>query len=146
MFSIDNGSRNIVANVANLRRGEALTASGALAALLASGAKLTDQVLLLQALDQDDSSLALRAKRIGGPLLFGWLGKCSSARYWTACWRRAGFGFAVERAMFLATLHRLFVSGSDRDCVSDGRLWHWRRAGWLAQRLGHCRGELTGWF
>ena len=27
------------------------------------------------------------------------------------------FGFAVERAEFVATLHRLFVSGSDRSCV-----------------------------
>jgi hypothetical protein len=38
--------------------------------LLASGAKLTDQVLLLQALDQDDGSLARDTKRIGAPLLF----------------------------------------------------------------------------
>ena len=28
------------------------------------------------------------------------------------------FEFAVERAVFVATLHRLFVSGSDRDCSS----------------------------
>ena len=56
--------------IVNLGRAEALIASGALAALLASGAKLTDQVLLLQALDQDDGSLALDAKRIGAPLLF----------------------------------------------------------------------------
>jgi hypothetical protein len=27
------------------------------------------------------------------------------------------FGFAVERAVFVASLHRLFVSGSDRSCV-----------------------------
>jgi hypothetical protein len=105
--------------IANLGRAEALIASGALAALLASGAKLTDQVLLLQALDQDDGSLALDAKRIGGPLLFGRL------------WQELGIGevldgllaprefsFAVERAVFVATLHRLFVSGSDRDCMS----------------------------
>ena len=87
--------------------------------MLASGAKLTDQVLLLQALDQDDGSLALDAKQIGGPLLFGRL------------WQELGIGevldgllaprefsFAVERAVFVATLHRLFVSGSDRDCMS----------------------------
>jgi hypothetical protein len=105
--------------IANLGRAEALVASGALAALLASGAKLTDQVLLLQALDQDDGSLTLDAKRIGGPLLFARL------------WQELGIGevldgllaarefsFAVERAVFVATLHRLFVSGSDRDCVS----------------------------
>ncbi|MGC2199145.1 MAG: hypothetical protein WA633_03210 [Stellaceae bacterium] len=28
------------------------------------------------------------------------------------------FSFAVERGVFVATLHRLFVSGSDRDCAS----------------------------
>src|SRR5215212_9600477 len=28
------------------------------------------------------------------------------------------FAFALERAVFVATLHRLFVSGSDRDCAS----------------------------
>ena len=38
--------------IANLGRAEALIGSGALAASLASGAKLTNQVLLLQALDQ----------------------------------------------------------------------------------------------
>jgi hypothetical protein len=59
------------------------------------------------------------AKRIGGPLLFGKI------------WERLGiadvlgdllqdraFEFAVERAVFVATLHRIFVSGSDRDCSS----------------------------
>ncbi|MER8849442.1 hypothetical protein NKH87_31830 [Mesorhizobium australicum] len=28
------------------------------------------------------------------------------------------FGFAVERAVFVGTLDRLFVSGSDRDCAN----------------------------
>ncbi|HYA80535.1 MAG TPA: IS1634 family transposase, partial [Methylocystis sp.] len=106
--------------VATLGRADELTASGALASLLASGAKLTDQVLLINALDEDaDGSLGVGAKRIGGPLLFGKL------------WERLGIGaalgellkerafeFAVERAVFVATLHRLFVSGSDRDCAS----------------------------
>jgi hypothetical protein len=35
------------------------------------------------------------------------------------------FEFAVERAVFVATLHRIFVSGSDRDCG----LRHSRRRG-----------------
>ena len=74
--------------IANLGRAEALIASGALAALLASGAKLTDQVLLLQALDQDDGSLALGAKRIGGPLLFARL--WHELRYRRGPGRRAG--------------------------------------------------------
>jgi len=58
--------------IANLGRADDLIASGALASLLASGAKLTDQVFLVSALDEDaDGSLSVAAKRIGGPLLFG---------------------------------------------------------------------------
>ena len=106
--------------IATLGRADELAASGALASLLTSGAKLADQVLLINALDEDaEESMLVAAKRIGGPLLFGKL------------WERLGigevlgdllkdraFGFAVERAVFVATLHRLFVSGSDRDCAS----------------------------
>src|SRR5262245_34884114 len=57
------------------------------------------------------------------------------------------FEFAVERAIFIATLHWLFVSGSDRDCVSWMRdyeiagaqglsLHHFYRAmAWLGEEL-----------
>ena len=106
--------------IANLGRADELMSSGALASLLASGAKFTDQVLLINALTEGgDQSLSVSTKRIGGPLLFGRI------------WERLGisdvlkellknrdFEFAVERAVFVATLHRLFVSGSDRDCIS----------------------------
>src|SRR5271163_3482200 len=58
--------------IANLGRADELAASGALASLLASGAKLTDQVLLINALDEGaDGALSVSAKCIGGPLLFG---------------------------------------------------------------------------
>ena len=58
-----------------------------------------------------------------------------------------GIEFAVERAVFVATLHQLFVSGSDRDCSSwmadydiagvDGLdLHHFYRAmAWLGEEL-----------
>jgi transposase len=135
--------------IATLGRADELGASGALASLLASGAKLTDQVLLINALDEDaDGALSASAKRIGGPLLFGKI------------WERLGiadvlgdllqdraFEFAVERAVFVATLHRIFVSGSDRDCSSwledydivgsDGLdLHHFYRAmAWLGEEM-----------
>src|SRR5262245_24855141 len=58
--------------IANLGRADELAASGALASLIASGAKLTDQVLLFSAFDHDaEGTLSASAKRIGGPLLFG---------------------------------------------------------------------------
>jgi hypothetical protein len=90
-----------------------------LATLLASGARFCEQVMLLSALEDPSQAAQLSCKRIGGPLLFGRL------------WERLGiadvlrerlapraFEFALERAVFVATLHRLFVSGSDRDCAS----------------------------
>jgi hypothetical protein len=57
------------------------------------------------------------------------------------------FEFAVERAVFVRTLHRLFVSGSDRDCSSwmkdydisgadDLDLYRFYRAmAWLGEEL-----------
>ena len=115
---IDGAVRQSV--IATLGRADELEASGALASLLASGAKLTDQVMLITALDQDEGgAVSASAKRLGGPLLFGKI------------WERLGvpevlsdlladraFEFSVERAVFVSTLHRLFVSGSDRDGAS----------------------------
>ena len=58
--------------IVSLGRADELAASGALASLIASGAKLTDQVLLINALDEDaEGALSVAAKRIGGPMLFG---------------------------------------------------------------------------
>ena len=111
--------------IANIGRADELAASGALASLIASGAKLTDQVLLINALDEDaEGALSVAAKRIGGPLLFGriWERLGIDAVLADLLMERA-FEFPVERAVFVAALHRLFVSGSDRDCA------------WLARSL-----------
>ena len=58
--------------IANVGRADELAASGALASLIASGAKLTDQVLLINALDEDAEG-ALRLRRSGS------VGRCCSA-------------------------------------------------------------------
>jgi hypothetical protein len=105
--------------IATIGRIDELAARGGLATLLASGARFCEQVMLLSALEDPSQAAQLSCKRIGGPLLFGRL------------WERLGiadvlrerlapraFEFALERAVFVATLHRLFVSGSDRDCAS----------------------------
>ena len=106
--------------IANLGRADDLIASGALASLLASGAKFTDQVLLITTLDEDsDGSLSVAAKRIGGPLLFGRIWeRLGIADVLGELLKHRAFEFAVERTVFVGTLHRLFVSGSDRDCAS----------------------------
>jgi hypothetical protein len=96
-----------------LGRKDVLAASGELDRLAASIARHAERSVILSDIDAG----RIAARRIGGPLLFGRL------------WQRLGidavleevregrqFGFAVERAVFVATLHRLFVSGSDRAC------------------------------
>src|SRR6187402_979459 len=101
-----------------LGRKDQLVASGQLERLLESIARHCERGVVLSQINSGE----IQSRRIGGPLLFG------------ALWKRLGvaeiledvlagrqFGFAVERAVFTATLHRLFVSGSDRDC-----------AGWMA--------------
>jgi hypothetical protein len=138
--------------IANLGRADAFAASGALAALLASGAKFTDQVLLLQALDQDDGTLAAAARRIGGPLLFGRIWQqLGIADVLNGLLAERGFGFDVECAVFVATLHRLFVSGSDRDCAcwkddydipgAEGLALHhfYRAMAWLGETVEEAR-------
>jgi len=127
-----------------LGRKDALLASGELDRLAASIARHSERSLILSDIDAG----RIASRRIGGPLLFGRL------------WERLGiaavleellagrqFGFAVERAVFAATLHRLFVSGSDRDCVdwiadyaidgSEGLALHhfYRAMAWLGEEL-----------
>ncbi len=135
--------------IANLGRADALKESGALASLLASGAKLCDQVMLIDACDKNENSaFTVSAKRIGGPLLFGKLWeRLGIAGVLKEMLKDRAFEFAVERAVFAATLHRLFVSGSDRDCVSwledyeipgvEGLSLHhfYRAMAWLGEEL-----------
>jgi len=102
--------------IRNLGRKEAVLAAGDLDRLLASIGRFSERAMVLNAIEANPAQV--QARRIGGPLLFGRL------------WERLGigevledvladrrFGFAVERAVFVASLHRLFVSGSDRSCV-----------------------------
>ena len=161
----DRGYVQIVANkregaavrqrvIANLGRVDELAASGALASVIASGAKLTDQVLLISALDHDaEGALSASAKRIGVPLLFGRIWeRLGVAAVLGDLLKERAFEFAVERAVFIAALHRLFVSGSDRDCASwiedydipgaEGlELHHFYRAmAWLGEELEETPG------
>ena len=132
--------------IRNLGRKEAVLAAGDLDRLLASIGRFSERAMVLNAIEANPAGV--HARRIGGPLLFGRL------------WERLGigevlrdlletrqFGFAVERAVFVATLHRLFVSGSDRGCIDwmksyaiegvDGLdLHHFYRAmAWLGEEL-----------
>ena len=127
-----------------LGRKDALVASGELDRLASSIVRHSERSVILSEIDAG----RIASHRIGGPLLFGRL------------WERLGigavledqlagrqFGFAVERAVFVATLHRLFVSGSDRGCIdwmqsyaiegAEGLALHqfYRAMAWLGEEI-----------
>ena len=151
--SVREGGRVRQRTIRALGRKDALLASGELDRLIASLARHSERAVILS--DMEAGHLA--CTRIGGPLLFGRL------------WQRLGIGevletlldgrgfeFAVERAVFVSVLHRLFVSGSDRACekwmadyritgIEDLQLHHLYRAmAWLGEESAPAgAGELA---
>jgi len=104
--------------IATLGRLDRLSESGQLDALLQSGAKFSESVMVLGA-HREGEAPVISTRRIGPALIF--------ARLWEELQipqviRRllAGrrFTLPVERILFLTVLHRLFASGSDRSCLS----------------------------
>ena len=131
--------------IRNLGRKEAVLASGALDRLIASIGRFAERSLVLRAIEEGDARFEVR--RIGAPLLFGRLWEESGCRVVVSeLVAGRGFGFEVERAVFVAVLHRLMVSGSDRSCVhwmadyaipgADGLALNrfYRAMAWLARR------------
>ena len=133
--------------IATLGRYEDLKASGQLERLLRSGARFAEQAMVLGALD-DDTAARIATRRIGPALVF--------ERLWEETGCRAVIeelsggrkhGFALERAVFLTVLHRLFGGGSDRAADrwredyavagTDGLDLHhlYRAMAWLGEEL-----------
>jgi hypothetical protein len=143
------GGRTRQRVIATLGRLDQLQQDGRLDALLTSGARLSQSILLLSAHAQGQLP-TITTRRIGPALVF--------QRLWqqTGCQRvieqlleGRRFEFDIERAIFLTVLHRLFAPGSDRaadkwrtDYQIDGcdaiRLHHLYRAmAWLGEELPH---------
>ena len=133
-----------------LGRKDVLLASGELDRLITSIARHSERAMLLS----DMAAGRLACTRIGGPLLFGRLWKrLGIGEVLGDLLQDRGFEFAVERAVFVAVLHRLFVSGSDRACEkwmadyaipgSDGlQLHHFYRAmAWLGEECGPAEND-----
>jgi hypothetical protein len=119
----------------NLGRKEAVERRGDLDRLVRSAARLAQRSMILSLLE-GGSLPQLGCKRIGPPLLFERLwhdSQCGTVLNELLADR--GFGFPVERAVFLSVLHRLMVCGSDR----AGAQWcaDYRIAGSDALRLHH---------
>jgi hypothetical protein len=127
-----------------LGRKDVLLASGELDRLIASLARYNERAIVLS--DMEAGRLA--CTRIGGPLLFGRLWqRLGIGAVLTELVDGRGFEFAVERAVFVSVLHRLFVSGSDRCCEKwmqdyaiagmDGLALHhfYRAMAWLGEEM-----------
>src|SRR6266496_1243801 len=100
--------------IATLGRYDELHASGQLERLLRSGARFAAKAMVLYAFE-DDTAAKIATRRIGPALVFERLWEETGCRavIEELCGTRK-HGFALERAVFLTVLHRLFVSGSDR--------------------------------
>jgi hypothetical protein len=130
-----------------LGRLENLQNSEQLEGLARSAARFCDDLLVLRA-HADGEAPVISCKRLGPALIFERLWRetgCQQVVESLLAGRR--FGFPVERAIFLTTLHRLMVSGSDRnaekwredyaiDGVGELQLHHLYRAmAWLGDEL-----------
>ncbi len=141
------GGRTKQRVLCTLGRLDQLQDSGQLDALLASGARLAQTLLLLSA-HHNGQLPVVTTRRLGPPLVF--------ERLWSETGCRdvlrelladRHFEFAVERAVFLTVLHRLCATGSDRaadrwkrdyalDGAEDLQLHHlYRVMAWLGEEL-----------
>ena len=100
--------------LARLGRLDELLASGQPDALVQSLARFSEKLALLGA-HAHAGSIATHHTKIGPALIFQRLWQsCSIDQVLAALLQGRRFDFAVERAVFLTVLHRLFAPGSDR--------------------------------
>ena len=141
------GGRSRQRVVATLGRLDQLQDSGQLDALLASGARLARSVLLLSEHAQGRLP-TISIRHIGPALVFQRLWQLTGCQHMIQqLLKGRRFEFAIERAIFLTVLHRLFAPGSDRaadkwkdGCQIEGcedlQIHHLYRAmGWLGEEL-----------
>src|SRR5271166_6564163 len=100
--------------IATLGRFDELQASGQPDRLVRSGARFAAKAMVLSAAS-NDAAIKIAVRRIGPALVFERLWEEIGCRAVVADLAgKRGHKFALERAVFLTVLHRLFVSGSDR--------------------------------
>jgi len=132
--------------IATLGRVEDLRESGQLERLLRSGARFAAKAIVVAAAAGEATASA--ARRIGPALVFERLWEETGCREVVEDLAGARkHGFALERAVFLTVLHRLFAGGSDRaadrwredyriDGIEGLDLHHLYRAmAWLGEEL-----------
>ena len=132
-----------------LGRLDQLQASGQLDSLLVSLGRFSDKLAVLDAHARGDS-VTTHTRSIGAALVFERLwAECGIGAVLRDMLRDRRYEFALERAVFMTVLHRLFVSGSDRAAerwmqgqaiagTEDLSLHHlYRTMGFLGEPLGN---------
>lgn len=105
--------------ITTLGRLDQMAEKGEVESLVRSLSRFSERTLLILS---DKSKVSASAMKIGPALIFERLWKeLGIGSIVSSLVAERKFGFSVERALFLTVLHRLFVSGSDRDCEK------WRR-------------------
>ncbi len=134
--------------IATLGRLDQLQENGKLDALLQSGARFAEAIMVLNAHRQGDAP-SVRTTRIGPALVFGRLWEqLQIPQVIRQLLQGRRFTVPIERILFLTVLHRLFGGGSDRSCVlvwkkdyhfpgtENVALHHvYRTMGWLGEAL-----------
>jgi len=134
--------------VATLGRLDQLQQSGKLDALLLSGARFAEAVMVLNAHRQGDAP-SVRTTRIGPALIFGRLWeRLQIPQVIRELLQGRRFTAPIERILFLTVLHRLLGGGSDRSCLlvwkkdyqiagTENVALHqvYRTMGWLGEAL-----------
>jgi transposase len=139
--------------LATLGRLDQLQDAGQVDALLNSGARFAQKLLVLSE-HQQHKLPVIRTRRWGAPLVFEKLWQETGCQaILQALLRSRHFAFPVERAVFLTVLHRLLAPGSDRAAerwkgdyvlagMEDLELHHlYRTMGWLGQPLPAAQQE-----
>ena len=134
--------------VATLGRLDQLQQSGKLDALLLSGARFAEAVMVFNAHRQGDAP-SVRTTRIGPALIFGRLWeRLQIPQVIRELLQGRRFTAPIERILFLTVLHRLLGGGSDRSCLlvwkkdyqiagTENVALHqvYRTMGWLGEAL-----------
>ncbi len=110
--------------LATLGRQEQLCANGGFDSLIKSAERFTDKLLILSAHEKGETT-RISTRKLGSTLVFQRLWKESGCeKIIKGLLAQRYFEFDVEKAVFLSVLHRLFESGSDRQCALWQKDYH----------------------
>jgi transposase len=110
--------------LATLGRQEQLCADGGFDSLIKSAERFTDKLLILSE-HQKGETTRISTRKLGSTLIFQRLWKESGCeKVIKGLLAQRHFEFDVEKAVFLSVLHRIFESGSDRQCALWQKDYH----------------------